>query len=789
MIVVGLGVSAFSGLYATPKDATPELSPAEHAFLADAAKLQFPFDPKSLPVPPDGWYTLELGGDTIQIFRDEYGVPHVFAPSVQAAFRAQGYVIAEDRAEQMKNLRHVVRGMCALRDGDGGIGHDTHIRIHGYTDDELEAMFNALRPDQRGHILAYLDGMNTYFARYAPESPPATPLDIAAGSVYQMDIIGDLGGGEDFDIFKLATMVKFLKGDQFFAKLLHDALPLDVPTAPTSDHSNRDGNTYVLAAQPKQFAPFEPQSIVAILEQDLKCRERAREYGVIEKWGSQAWTVRPERSASGKAMLFATPFMGFGVPSPCAQVHLVAPGLEVAGMCFMGVPGVVIGHNDRLAWGVTSAMVKQTDIFVEELNPDNPLQYKHNGQWKDIETFDRPIAVKTADGSLRIQPCTTYRTVHGPVVHWEHCNNRAYTRCSPKNRLQLQSFMGLIDLNFARDFDDVEQAVRQVATSQNFVAADVDGNIGYWLAGRLPNRHPDQDRRLPTPGTGEYDWTGATVATDVVSCINPPEGWLQSANNKPSVKIEGWWPELLWGHRIYETLDQNDHIDLATFSGINRLNGQHHFVGPFLKPYLLRLLRERADGEPQILEAIDLLEAWPSSNVPGASAALLFNEWVMETMVELLSPDLGVFVERSMELHNLQLFGPLVFRILDSERAGFPLEGDYLHGRNKDDLAFDCFKRVLDRLVEEHGPYMQTWPFDHKMVNLPGIGTFAERMCGVFWMAAELGDGRIRTMNTMSPGQSGLPDSPHYADQFDNFLKWHFRQTPFHLDEFKFPAT
>ncbi|HNT86724.1 MAG TPA: penicillin acylase family protein, partial [Candidatus Hydrogenedentes bacterium] len=403
--------------------------------------------------------------------------------------------------------------------------------------------------------------------------------------------------------------------------------------------------------------------------------------------------------------------------------------------------------------------------------------------WKMMEALERPIVVKRDDGSYEVRPCTVYRTVHGPVVHRMPYNHQAYVRSIAHDRQQVASMAAFLGLNFAQNVHDFEEPIRDIATSQNFIAADVDGNIGYWLSGRLPKRHPKQDPRLPTTGTGEYDWQGITVATDLVRSVNPPEGWFGCFNNKPSVNTPGWWPEFLWGHPIHAILQAHDPIDWDTFVGINRENGEHHFAGPFFQDYLVRVLRAHAGEDPRVDRAAEILEAWPSKDLPGATGALLLSEWAMETMTELLRPDFGPLVQRNLSRENLQVFGILAFRVLRPDLAGMKVTDDYLHGRDGEALAYVCFRRVIDALAIRYGDDMAQWPYEPEPLKLGDLTAFPNRNCGTYWMAVELKP-PMRSLHMLVPGQSERRASSHFQDQYPLFSAWRMREMPFGPEAF-----
>lgn len=744
-----------------------------------------------VPVPSEGWYTVELGGEQVDIFRDEYGVPHVYAQSIEGAYRGQGYVQMEDRTVQILASLAEVRGISASYKGAEGIGHDKHIRTRGYTEAECREMVEGLRPDLRVYLDAFIEGTNAYLAKVAPGFEPIQAHEMAAGAAYHMAKAGDWGG-EELSVYQLASMAKLFRGPEFMCQVINDAIPQNVPCSPTTDHSHRREALFdtVAGAIPPDF---NPDVMLAILEDEEVERRYAHENGLMTTWGSFSWSVSPERSASGNAMLFGAPMVHYHTPSWCIMVHLNAPGFNVAGMACHGAPGVLIGHNERVAWATTSSLLNATDFFEETLNPDNQYQYWHNGAWRDMEVIDWPIQVLEEEG-LYEEPYLVYRTVHGPIVKWDLTTHKAYARTTPFRHLELESMMAFLDINMARDLEDVENAVRQVATTHNFFAADVDGNIGYWVSGRFPIRAEGYDDRLPTPGTGEYDWRGFRNATDEVACINPPEGWFANWNNKPSVKTPGWFPEGTWAVKIFECLENDESVTWEEFLAIIRENGENNFLATYFKPLGLEALRSRFDLPPEHVEAMKVLEEWPNKDVMGSPGALLFNEWLAETMVQLFAPDLGMMVSRDMGLDNLRLFATLAYRVLAPEQRCIDLQGDYLHGRDPQEVVYQAFTIAYERLAGEHGRDIHQWQYDRGVwkfgdaIDDPDavLGesplVVPQRNVGTYWMAVELGE-RIKAYDVLAPGQCGHPDSPHYVDQVPLFGEFTMKPMKFYRDE------
>ena len=536
-------------------------------------------------------------------------------------------------------------------------------------------------PDHaRVNLDAFIEGTNAYLAKVAPGFEPIQAHEMAAGAAYHMAKAGDWGG-EELSVYQLASMAKLFRGPEFMCQVINDAIPQNVPCSPTTDHSHRREALFdtVAGAIPPDF---NPDVMLAILEDEEVERRYAHENGLMTTWGSFSWKERTERRASENDLLFGAPMVHYHTPSWSSWATLTHRALPVAGAwnCH-GAPGVLYWPHERVGLGHDLEPFECHRFSSREtLNPDNQYQYWHNGRlgvWKVIDLG--PIQVLEEEG-LYEEPYMVYRTVHGPIVKWDLTTHKAYARTTPFRHLELESMMAFLDINMARDLEDVENAVRQVATTHNFFAADVDGNIGYWDSGRFLIRAEGYDDRLPTPGTGEYDWRGFRNTTDEVACINPPEGWFDNWNNKPSVKTPVWFPEGTWAVKIFECLEDDESVTWEEFLAIIRENGENNFLATYFKPLGLEALRSRPDLPPEHVEAMKVLEEWPNKDVMGSPGALLFNEWLAETMVQLFAPDLGVMVSRDMGLDNLRLFATLAFRVLAPEQRCIALQGDTCTG-------------------------------------------------------------------------------------------------------------
>ena len=274
--------------------------------------------------------------------------------------------------------------------------------------------------------------------------------------------------------------------------------------------------------------------------------------------GSNNWVVSGAHTATGKPLLANDMHLELNIPPIWYEAHLTSPGWNVKGFSLPGTPGIVVGHNDRIAWGFTNNGADVLDLYIETFNPAHPDEYRVNGQWRKADVFDDVIHVKGA-------PDETYRVVvtrHGPVVHRE--NDKAYamrwTALEPGGLSNTYSWLGL-----AQNWKEFREALSHVwGPGQNVIYADVDGNIGYTLAARVPIRKKGHGT-VPVPGdTDDYEWTGYIPFEDLPQSFNPDSGLIVTANARvtgPDYKpyLTDDWEEPYRTARIYDLLhDKHD---------------------------------------------------------------------------------------------------------------------------------------------------------------------------------------------------------------------------------------
>ena len=501
----------------------------------------------------------------VDVYRDKMGIPHVYATTAHDLFFAQGYVQAQDRFWQMDAWRHIGSGSLSEMFGSGQLETDSFLRTLGWKE-TAQAEWDGLSPEPRSILQAYTDGVNAYlkdhddtalsleYAVLKLLSPsykiqPWTPVN---SLTWGKAMAWDLRGNMDEEIER-AVLLKTLTPQQIDE--LFPPYPSDHPVI-VSQIGNGTSASSTADRLPHNF----------------KCPMRhSPRLNIIQPSSTRPWALpamgsvpTPGQSpacstTTGMPILANDPHLGIQMPSIWYQMdmHCMPKSdqcpYEMAGFSFAGVPGIVIGHTDKIAWGFTNTGPDVMDLFIEKVNPANPNQYDVNGKWVDFQT--RTETLNVVGGSpLTI---TIRSTQHGPVISDtygplkdtntdkapdfvpfkdnsgvflpdQYVIALAWTALKPSS-----PFEAIWGFDQAQNWDDFRNAARNFhVPAQNLLYADTSGNIGYQMPGDVPIRKSG-DGRYPVPGwTGQYDWTGYIPFDQLPYTFNPSAGYIVTANNQ-----------------------------------------------------------------------------------------------------------------------------------------------------------------------------------------------------------------------------------------------------------------
>jgi penicillin G amidase len=595
----------------------------------------------------------------VTVHRDEYGIPQIYADNAEDLFTAQGYVHAQDRFWEMDFRRHVTEGRLAELFGEDQVERDTFLRTLGWRR-VAERELAVLSPDTRRWLQAYADGVNAYL-----EEREGAELSLEYG------LLGLTGVDAKPESWTPADSVSWLKAmawdlrgnmqteiarAQMAARLPLERIEELYPPYPYDRHQPILPG-YVGAAEPvedisaavhaptRTAPPAAAQPALAAAAEAIS--DLPTLLGTGEGIGSNSWVVSGGRTATGGALLANDPHLAPQMPSTwyqmglhCRDVSSACP-FQVAGYTFSGVPGVVIGHNDRIAWGMTNLGPDVTDLYLERLEGAG---YAVPGGTRALE--EREETIRVADGDD--VTITVRSTRHGPLLSDASEELREVGRTAPVDGQSAgdrepgygvalrwtalepgRTADALFQLNRAENWDAFREAARLFdVPAQNLVYAHVDGHIGYQAPGRIPIRPTGPGRpmgRWPAAGwTDEDEWLGYIPYEELPSAYDPAEGYIVTANNAvtspayPNFLTDEW----AYGYRSQRIVDLIEElgtgIDAADMTAIQRdtRNGN----AAFLVPLLLDVQLGAWDREAQ-----DLLRDWDYSQPPESAAAAYFN--------------------------------------------------------------------------------------------------------------------------------------------------------------------
>ncbi|WP_370653321.1 penicillin acylase family protein [Lacisediminimonas sp.] len=571
---------------------------------------------------------------SVDVVRDAEGVPHVFAASARDAWFALGYLHAQDRLWQLEMNRRIASGRVAEILGPGALGTDRFLRTLGISRN-AQQIWQRLAPDTRGVLTAYAEGINAWLlhdgAQLPPEflltgAPRPAPWQAVDSIAWQTMMAWDLGANWTQEILRM-RLAQRLSVEQINAFL--PPYPGDAPL-PTRDYTSLYRSMQADVGQLVRLAQLAPPS-------------------GVDGVGSNNWVVSGQHTKSGKPLLANDPHLGLNAPALWYFAHLSAPGLDVIGATLPGLPGVVLGRNQRIAWGFTNTAPDVQDLYLERVNPANAAQYQTPDGWADFGTRQEVIRVKgQPDVTMTVR-----ETRHGPVITGalpllersgvdaaKHVVAFAWTALMPDD-LTIQ---GGIRLGSAGNWDEFITAARDFhSPQQNMVYADVDGNIGFIAPGRVPRRLPGNDLHglAPAPGwDARYDWAGFIPFDQLPRSFNPPSGKIASANEK--IVAPGYpyfltseWSLPYRAQRIAALLDATGRHDLDSFARIQK------DVLSLAAAELLPLVRRTRPVDERSREALALLAGWRGEMLADRPEPLIFNAWMRELARRIFQDELG----------------------------------------------------------------------------------------------------------------------------------------------------
>ncbi len=568
----------------------------------------------------------------VEVLRDAHGVPHLRAQSLADVFFAQGYVTAQDRLWQMDLSRRHAEGQLSEVFGDRTLRYDMESRTLGLNQ-AAERALAELDPDTRRLLDSYARGVNAFIESHRDRLPIEflilryqPQLWRTADSVaVVMNLSTALSQSWEEDLMREHVSAKL--GKNLASDVFPDHSALDVPVAavPASAPAGTKKMTRGFDDEPLEDCP-------------LRAMVRRPHLDFRGGMGSNNWVLNGSHTKSGKPLLANDPHLGHSIPSVWYMIHLQAPGLNVSGVSLAGLPLVVIGHNEHIAWGVTNTGPDVQDLYAENFNLRDSTQYLHNGQWIGAEVRNEVIKVRDHRDYL----LTVKVTRHGPVVSHDGDRDLAL-RWSALEPHAIR--LPLLRMNQASNWQEFTAALRDFTVPmQNFVYADVEGNIGYYAAGLVPVRRRG-DGSVPIPGsTDDYDWSGFIPFEDLPHSYNPPGGIIATANGRivPDTYpffISANWEAPYRTARIFQLLREEGPFNPADMLRIQ--TDIRALEDEWLAKQLLAAAAQHAPESSEAQFALGVLKAWDGQAHADSAATLIAEVTRHALLARILKPKLG----------------------------------------------------------------------------------------------------------------------------------------------------
>jgi penicillin G amidase len=748
---------------------------------------------------------IQLAGlkEQVTVRRDERGIPYIDAKNDEDLYFAQGYITASDRLWEMDLFRRTAGGELAEILGPGPnnqvLEQDKQHRVFGFAQ-VAEAEAAQASPQARAILDAYAKGVNAYAASLNPKTMPPEFQILqynfrpwtAADTLIVVKIF--------FEALSTTWQLDLMR--QSLA-----SLPAEKRAALTPENSPLDvlvvgKDTKAVTAQRKALEISEPLSnkaLTALAKTQEISNEALARIGLYAESlaASNNWVVSGKRTTSGKPLLANDPHLRATAPSIWYLVHLNAPGIRVAGVTTAGLPGVVIGHNDRVAWGFTNVGPDVQDLYLEKFDPNDPKKYLTPSGWQDATIRHEEIKVR---GASTVGLDVTV-TRHGPIVFEADGKRYAlrWTGLDPK----LNSTDNGFRLNRARNWKEFNEALEAFKSpTQNVVYADVEGHIGYHAAGVVPVRKSG-DGSVPYDGsTDAGEWTSFIPLSKLPQLYDPPSGMIVTANQRivgtdyPYFLTHSW-AQPYRSRRIFELLSAKPKLNADDF---RRIQGDvYSIAGALFAQQAAKSLRPKLTPADQKLhDSLDAFEKWDGQVTAESNVAALLAQMRISFRSRILTAALGQDLIKNYQWSN---FDTTLDRIIKDQPADWlPREFP-----SYADLFRACYNDAVNSLTKSLGSDETKWTwgemtkarFPHPLASAPMIGPqftiqpFPENGTGgLLGATVNVGsDVSMRliadpsdwdkTQHGIALGQSGLPKSPHWSDQLADWRAVTPRVFPF----------
>ncbi|NOZ45977.1 MAG: penicillin acylase family protein [Chlorobi bacterium] len=628
--------------------------------------------------------------DEVNVYRDEFAVPHVFAKNEGDLYKAVGYLMAEDRLWQMDLLRRATTGRLSEIFGKDMIKSDQLLRSLRITEKSEKVLAKSDEKVVKA-LEAYAEGVNQFIDDNIDNLPPEfTILGYKPEKwkpVYSVNLVGymawdlKMGWNSEIILHKLADKVN--------EKMLHELIPnLDMQT------------TYVIP-------DYDKNKKMELLCELIDQSSALQSLGLEIFNASNNWAVAGKKSTTGKPIFANDMHLGLFAPGIWYQMHQVVEGkLNVTGVVLPGAPFVVAGHNDSIAWGMTNVMSDDIDFYKETINPDNPYEYKYDGQWKKMEV--RIEKIKTKDGKV-VEKEQKY-TGHGAIISEFKDMDEAIS-FSWVGNIFSNEIRTIYLLNRAKNWCDFRNAVKTfVSVSQNIAYADVNGNIGLQTSAGIPIRNGNGIDIMPGD-TSLYDWKGVVPFEELPYSYNPESGYISSANNNTVDSTFGhyistWFYPPYRIDRIREMLEEKEKLSVDDFKRMHS-DQKSKLVEKMLNNLVSNIEQAKRLNKNE-KAALAELKTWDMVMSREAKAPAIFESFYLNFVKNTFADEMGKDLFKSYFKEKLFVMDGVENVWIDDSSEWYDnVKTRKIETRN--DIIIESFKDAVKELEKLMGNNVNEW--------------------------------------------------------------------------------
>ena len=659
----------------------------------------------------DGIIYLTGLSDSVTVYSDERGMPHIYANNEHDLYLAVGYISARERLWQMDLIRRGAYGRLSEIFGKSFLQADIFSRCLRI-DEKSKLILKNEDPEIVACLQAYADGVNAFINSAGRKLPLEFKLLSYTPEPWSLEdilsIIGLMGWSLDAGnltaelfIYQLARKV----GSEKAFSLIPDW-----KTVTNIAYPDFEINDTLISLT---------RSIVASFDQIIKL-------GVTAFSGSNNWAVAGNRSETGKPLLSNDMHLSLGAPGIWIQMHQVIPGkLNVTGVVIPGEPFIVAGHNDKIAWGMTNLRVDAVDLYAERINPENRNQYFLNGDWKEINGKAEIIRIKGGKNDTVNIRFTHRGPIISGLINLDNIPKKIkwlgydyLTGLKSVEDISLSMRWSGFDssdevrtiylLNRADGWDDFRSGLRTFRSiSQNFVYADTEGNIGLQTGGGIPVREGN-GIMIMSGETDEYDWTGYVPFEQLPNSFNPENGEVSSANNKTVTDDYPYFISHSFDvpyriNRIRQMLDEKEIFSTEYFKRM--VTDQHSDLARLITPYILRLNDNQDTLTSSETLALNALSVWDYDMNPGLAAPTILEFFRNSFKRNLLADEMGDLYDQLWDICG-EFY---VYRILKERPDEWVDNVNTAKVETIDDIVMQSFRDAILSLIKKYGKDPGNW--------------------------------------------------------------------------------